>query len=145
MAYNSTTDNLLSNIVTNTSTLDQGDFPSLCGMIIESTGLTFVIKTPQQFAAAGASVYTGANGVSMKEIVGFLLVGVTDGKFSTNIDDALLTLITTTATDYLSITGGSRAFFIIKKVEVEYLMTAAVVPPANSSARYKLTAEVYNQ
>ena len=145
MAYNSTTDNLLSNIVTNTDFIAQGDFPSLCGMIISSTGSNFLIKTPQEFAAAGASVYTGANGVSMKEIVGFLLVGVTDGKFSTNIDDALLTLITTTATDYLSITGGSRAFFIIKKVEVEYLMTAAVVPPANSSARYKLTAEIYNQ
>ena len=143
MAYNSTTDNLLSNIVTNTDSAAQGDFPSLCGMIISSTGSNFLIKTPQDFAASSAYVYQGD--VPVKDIVVFELVNASSGKHTTDIDTLAVGLVKKAATDFLAITGGSRAWIKIRKIEVNYLMTAAVTIPANSTVTYKLTAEIYNE
>ena len=144
MAYNSTTDNLLSNIVTNTDSAAQGDFPNLVGMIVASTGATFLIKTPQDFAASAAYVYEGSD-IPIKDIVVFELVNATNGKHTANIDTLAVSLVKKAATDFLAITGGSRAWIKIRKIEVNYLMTAAVAIPASSTVTYKLTAEIYNE
>lgn len=152
MAYNSTTDNLLSNIVTNTNTLDQGDFTSLCGMIISSTGSTgqsFIIRTPQELAAVRASgsalIYEGTN-ISVPEIVMFRLAPVVSGSYASDLDDMLYKLITEGADSYLAVTGGSKAWIKIKKVELNYLIgTTLSITGSNTTAAYKLTAEIFNE
>ena len=144
MAFNSTSDNLLNNIVLNTDNLDKGDFPSLCGLIVASTGANFLIKTRAEFAASGAYVFQGSN-IPVNEIVQFDSVNVSNGKHTSDIDAMIENLITGAAGDYLAAAGGSRAWFKIRKVEVTYSFTGAVTTPTSSVANYKLVAEVYNE
>ena len=146
MAFNSTSDNLLNNIVLNTdnlNNLDKGDFPSLVGLIVASTGSNFLIKTQADFIASGAYVFEGD--VPVQDIVVFEDVNVSSGKLTSDIDTLAVSLVQEAATDYLGKTGGSRAWIKIKKIELTHLYTGATVIPTNSTATYKLTAEVYNQ
>jgi hypothetical protein len=144
MAYNSTSDNLLHNIVLNTDNLDRGDFPSLVGMIVTSTGAAATIKTQADLTASGAYVFQGSN-IPVNEIVQFDSVNVSNGKHTSDIDSILENLITAAAVNYLAASGGSRAWFRIKKVEVNYSYTGATNTPIASAANYKLVAEVYNE
>lgn len=144
MAFNSTSDNLLNNVVVNTNNLDKGDFPSLVGLIVASTGDTFTVKTQADFIASGAYVFQGSN-IPVNEIVQFDSVNVVAGKHTSDIDAMIENLITGAAGNYLTDTGGNRAWFRIRKVEVNYSFTGAVVTPTNSVANYKLVAEVYNE
>jgi hypothetical protein len=144
MAYNSTSDNLLHNIVLNTDNLDRGDFPSLVGMIVASTGANFQIKTQADFIASKAYVFEGSN-IPITEIVQFDSVNVTNGKHTSDLDNMIEDLITGAAGRYLTDTEGARAWFRIRKVEVTYSFTGSTVTPTNSVANYKLVAEVYNE
>lgn len=143
MAFNSTSDNLLHNIVLNTDNLDKGDFPSLCGLIVASTGANFLIKTQAEFAASGASVFQGD--VPVQDIVVFEDVNVGNGKLTSDIDTLAVSLVQEAATDYLAKTGGSRAWIKIRKIELTHLYTGAATIPASSTATYKLTAEIYTE
>jgi hypothetical protein len=144
MPYNSTSDNLLHNIVLNTDNLDRGDFPSLVGMIVASDGSNFQIKTQAELIAAKAYIFQGSN-IPVNEIVRFDSVNVVNGKHTSDIDSIIETLIKTAAVNYLAAAGGSRAWFKIRKVEVTYSFTGSTTTPTSSVANYKLVAEVYNE
>jgi hypothetical protein len=144
MAYNSTSDNLLNNVVENTNNLDKGDFPSLVGMIVASTGANFQRKTQADFIASKAYVFEGSN-IPIAEIVQFDSVNVVSGKHFSYIDTMIEDLVVGAAGKYLTDTGGARAWFRIKKVEVTYSFTGSTTTPASSVANYKLVAEVYNE
>jgi len=144
MPYNSTSDNLLHNIVLNTDNLDKGDFPSLVGMIIASDGSNFLARTQADLIESGAYIYEGTY-ISMPEIVQIYPVTVANGNHLSDIDTIIDALIRSAAGKYLIITSGGRAWFKIKKVEFNYLYTGATAAPTSSTATYKLTAEVYNE
>lgn len=143
MAFNSTSDNLLNNIVNNTDLLDKGDFPNLCGLIVASTGANFLIKTQADFAASTAYIFQGD--VPVQDIVVFEDVNVTNGKLTSDIDTLAVSLVQEAAADYLAKTGGSRAWVKIRKIELTHLYTGGAIVPTNSTATYKLTAEIYNE
>lgn len=148
MAFYSSTDNLLNNVVLNTNSLDKGDFPSLVGLIISSNGNSMTVQTEEDLFIAKAYVFQGGN-IPVNEIVQFDSVNVANGKYTSNIDAMIENLIVGAASKYLNDstygTGGSAAWFRIRKVEVTYSFTGAVTTPTSSVANYKLVAEVYNQ
>lgn len=144
MAFNSTSDNLLSNIVDNTNSLDKGDFPSVVNTLVKCDGAGNVdLKSIEQFKLSGATVFQGTY-FPIKEWVYYTKeTTITDGKHLVDLENSLQTFIDNMAFDYLAISGGVAAWIVIKKIESIYFVSPTAGD--NATSTIKITADIYNE
>lgn len=147
MAFNSTSDNLLHNIVLNTDNLDKGDFPSIVGQVFRSTGSVLQKSSEVTFRATNTYIYEDTY-LPIQEMCDLLAVPVTSGEHVVDITSTVThfeDMMNNIATKYLALTGGSIAWMRVKKFECNYTVTASGTIPATTYAVYKLIVEIYNQ
>ena len=147
MAFNSTSDNLLNNIVLNSNNLDKGDFPSLVGLVFRATSVAVQKSSEAEFRAAPTYVYDDTF-FPIQEMCDLLAIPVTAGNHVvdlTSVATYFESMMVDISAKYLSLTGGSRSWMKIKKFECNYTVTASGTLPATTYAVYKMIVDIYNE
>jgi hypothetical protein len=138
MAYNSTTDNLLSEILNSTNKGGDGAFPSWNGRTWVGSGSTF----SEIYSGDILKVYSGLKYNFIEEMVYMFpsTLEYTNAVFYPSIDDingsTLSPILGDISGEYLGHAPGSTSIIQIRKIDFELLYTPA-------SANYKVLYKIY--
>lgn len=120
MAYYTTTESLLNDILISSNKNSNGDFPSWEGKFLYGAGTSFNGATPAIIGTNGAQKYSG-----VEEVVYIMpanLEYATTASYTSLVDlsdSAVGPMLQDISAAYLSLTGGGTAYFQFRKVELE--------------------------
>lgn len=120
MAYYTTTESLLNDILISSNKNSNGDFPSWEGKFLYGAGTSFSSATPAIIGTSGAQKYAGIEEVV--HIMPAALEYATTESYTSLADlsdSAVGGILQDISAAYLALTGGTTTYFQFRKVELE--------------------------